>query len=440
MRSRLKLLELMRDKAESLLPDIEQRLGGASLPLAPALQQAVVDGNNLLKALSLGYAMVADAVCGKWSGLGFQKPLLLAVSQALRLNGRRLELAYAAYARGSRSAWTELHRLYRLARAAGAASMPAGERGGIAGTALRQGAAAGFCRADPLRAGRPGSGAVLPRTLRPSGAARTGVHAAGPGRARRLPRPRGGDGGRILAPPMARRCVAAQRPGAALRSAGEEAAGADRRPGTGHPAGQARAAANRGTARISPACCGNWPPVERAAVAPPPRTRFRPRVDVVLGCTALRAFISGPAFHRRTQDGPIAADAEGEMTEWSVTNESPDGFALRYVGGNTGEVKVGEILAIRPRGSSAMHIAIVRRATSTVASLEIGVQMLASRAAAATVNLPGEAGRNRSCNARCRSSSCRACRPSTTPRQSSRRRGRSATASSSTCRAREGTC
>jgi len=130
--------------------------------------------------------------------------------------------------------------------------------------------------------------------------------------------------------------------------------------------------------------------------APPsrrhPRMRFHPRVDVVLGCTALRAFIAGPAFRRRTQDGPIAADAEGEMTEWTVTNESPDGFALRYVGGNTGDVKVGEILAIRPRGSSAMHIAIVRRATSTVASLEIGVQMLASRAAATTVNLSRESG------------------------------------------------
>ena len=35
VRSRIKLLELVRDKAESLLPPIEERLNHATLPLAP---------------------------------------------------------------------------------------------------------------------------------------------------------------------------------------------------------------------------------------------------------------------------------------------------------------------------------------------------------------------------------------------------------------------
>ncbi len=392
VRSRLKLLELMRDKAESLLPDIEQRLGGASLPLAPALQQAVIDGNNLLKALALGYAMVADAVCGKWSGRGFQKPLLLAVSQALRLNGRRLELAYAAYARGSRSAWTELHRLYRLARAAGAASMPA-ENAAESPERLYVNALL-LAFAEPTRFA-PGDLDRVQFYLERYG------HLAQLEPASTLPAP--GERGAFL-----------------VREGATEAGFSLHRWRDGalqpsdlvlrcDPLVKKLLAQIGGLERgILPAKLGlpriaarpEYLPLLRELAklwsAPPsrrhPRMRFHPRVDVVLGCTALRAFIAGPAFHRRTQDGPIAADAEGEMTEWSVTNESPDGFALRYVGGNTGEVKVGEILAIRPRGSSAMHIAIVRRATSTVASLEIGVQMLASRAAATTVNLPGESG------------------------------------------------
>jgi hypothetical protein len=76
------------------------------------------------------------------------------------------------------------------------------------------------------------------------------------------------------------------------------------------------------------------------------------------------------------------------MTEWTVSNESPDGFALRYVSGNTREVRVGEIVAIRPRDNAAIHVCIARRAATAYASLELGVQVLASRAMAATIDLP----------------------------------------------------
>ncbi|MBS1138087.1 MAG: hypothetical protein H6R11_2041 [Proteobacteria bacterium] len=392
VRSRLKLLELMRDKAESLLPGIQQRLDGASLPLPPTLQQAVIDGNSVLKALSLGYAMVADAISGKWSGLGFQKPLLLAVTQGLRLNGRRLELAYAVYARGSRSAWTELHRLYRLVRAAEAASMPAEgaeelpERVYVKALLLAFAEPTRFAPGDLDRVQfyleRYGHLAQLEpaSTLQAAGERgafliREGATEAGFSLHRWRDGPWQPSDLVLRCDPLVKKLVG--------QIDGLERGIMPAKLGLPRNASQPEyLALLRELAKLWSA-----PPSRRH-----PRTHFRPRVDVVLGCTALRAFIAGPAFRRRTQDGPVSADAEGEMTEWTVTNESPDGFALRYVGGNTGEVRVGEILAIRPRGSSAMHIAIVRRATSTVASLEIGVQMLASRAAAATVNLPGEGG------------------------------------------------
>lgn len=392
MRTRLKLLELMRDKAETLLPGIEEQLYGATLPLPPALHQAVIEGNELLKALSLGYAMVADAIAGKWSGLGLQKPLRQAVTQALRLNARRLELAYAVYARGSRSAWTELHRLYRFARAAGVANIPAENEAELPEQIYVRALLLAFAEPTRFAPGdlervrffleRYGNLAKLEAAATLQSQGEPGVF---------LVREEATQAGFSLhrwrdgpwrESDLVLRC------GPLVKKLVVQIDGLERRI---MPArlGLPQVAAEPEYLLLLRELVKLWsaPPSRRH-----PRTRFHPRVNVILGYPALSAFISGPAFRRRTQDEPISMNAQGDVTEWTVTNESPDGFALRYVGGNTGEVTVGEILAIRPHGSSAVHIALVRRATTTVVSLEIGVQILASGATATTVDLAAEDG------------------------------------------------
>ena len=123
--------------------------------------------------------------------------------------------------------------------------------------------------------------------------------------------------------------------------------------------------------------CWSAPATRRYA-----RTRFHPRVDVAVGFSTLWRFLGGGAYQRRSDDAVARSAPSGDMTEWTVSNESPDGFALRYVSGNTSEVRVGEVVAVRPRDNAAVHVCIARRAATTFASLELGVQVLASRAMA----------------------------------------------------------
>jgi cyclic-di-GMP-binding protein len=389
VRTRLKLMETMRDKAESLLPPIEERLNHATLPLPPALQQAVVAVNALLKELASGYAATAARMSGKWYGLGFQKPLRIAVTQGLRLNLRRLRLAYRVYAHGSRSAWTGLHRLYGIARAAGIAAAAANgaetpQRIYVEALLLAFAEPAKFAPGELDRVrlyidryghlARLDAAATLGERREPAAfLIRPSEAASG----RSLLK----WGDRELQPgDLVLRC------GALVEKVNAQIAGLER--GT-PPArlGLPKMAEQPQYAVMLHTLASLWgaPPLRSFR-----RLHFRPRVNAVVGFAALWSFIGGDAFRRRAQDGAPQAVPHGDLTEWTVINESPDGFALRYVSGNATGVKVGEILGLRPRGGSAVHVCVARRAESTVASLELGTQVLASRAVAATITLPGE--------------------------------------------------
>ena len=72
-------------------------------------------------------------------------------------------------------------------------------------------------------------------------------------------------------------------------------------------------------------------------------------------------------------------------SEWMVTNESPDGYALMHVSGSTSTLRVGDIVSIRPQqaatpGESNWHLCIVRWALSdNPEHIEIGLQLLSAR-------------------------------------------------------------
>jgi hypothetical protein len=90
-----------------------------------------------------------------------------------------------------------------------------------------------------------------------------------------------------------------------------------------------------------------------------------------------------------------AHGAAVELSEWMVINESPDGYALMHMTGQTHRLRVGDIAAIQPTGEHAekdptWHICMVRWAVSeNPEHIEIGLQLLASQAVAAQLILPG---------------------------------------------------
>jgi len=82
-----------------------------------------------------------------------------------------------------------------------------------------------------------------------------------------------------------------------------------------------------------------------------------------------------------------------ETSNWMIINESPDGYAFMHVSGKTGELAVGDVAAIRTESGNTWQICIVRWALSeNQEHLELGLQILATRAVPALLALPGEGG------------------------------------------------
>lgn len=113
------------------------------------------------------------------------------------------------------------------------------------------------------------------------------------------------------------------------------------------------------------------------------RRRQSYRANLCLGLNNLWHLLKNPA-------API------RLSEWMVTNESPDGYALMHVTGSTDDLRIGEVVALQAIGESQAsngpwHICIVRWAISeNPEHVEIGLQMIAARALAAKIAQPFE--------------------------------------------------
>lgn len=85
-----------------------------------------------------------------------------------------------------------------------------------------------------------------------------------------------------------------------------------------------------------------------------------------------------------------------ELSEWMVTNESPDGYALMHMSGHTADIRVGDIVALQATEehsgtSTAWHVCIIRWAISeNPEHIELGLQMLAPKAIAVEIAYPYE--------------------------------------------------
>jgi hypothetical protein len=79
-----------------------------------------------------------------------------------------------------------------------------------------------------------------------------------------------------------------------------------------------------------------------------------------------------------------------DTSTWMITNESPDGYSVMHVAGKTGRVSVGDVIALRSESGENWQICIVRWAFSeNPEHLELGLQILATRATPAILARPG---------------------------------------------------
>lgn len=82
------------------------------------------------------------------------------------------------------------------------------------------------------------------------------------------------------------------------------------------------------------------------------------------------------------------------FSEWMVTNESPEGFALMHIAGDTDKLRVGDPIAIQvmsehSRDQAHWQLCIIRWAISeNPEHIEIGLQLLAANPLAARLALP----------------------------------------------------
>ncbi len=86
-----------------------------------------------------------------------------------------------------------------------------------------------------------------------------------------------------------------------------------------------------------------------------------------------------------------------DFSQWMITNESPDGYALMHLNGKAGRIRVGDIVALRTEtdagSSERWQICLVRWAISeNPEHIEIGLQVLAPEAIPALLAIPSDPG------------------------------------------------
>jgi hypothetical protein len=385
---RLERLDALRERAEQVLPQLEEPLSDPSLPLSEAQSRTYAAAEQLLGELAGEYAELAAAMASRRamrSAAGALRPPLM---QAMSFCARRLALRHRIYANGNDPGWLDLHRLYRMARDAGFAdALLGGDQ--TPGRIYLQALLLAF--AEPTRL-QPGEIDQVRDYL-----ARYGhlAEIAPAGSADR----RDAETGCFLVQP------AEARPGRSLRKWRLDRIGPDDLIVRCAPLARRLEAHVEGLERdVAPPMLGlpkraadprylhmlrglhaQWgSPASRRHK----RVQSYPRSDLLAGFDSIWSHLSvRPAEGWPAQSSTPAPGTE-EISEWALHNESPEGYGLAYLGGNTRRLRVGELILIHPRGLPGGQVCAVRRMINReTEGLELGVQVIAPRAIAATVTL-----------------------------------------------------
>jgi len=388
-RTRLTLLDSLREAAESRLPALERTLAAATLPLAEDARRAWAGAAQLLDALAGGYAEVASAAASRWSLRGGSRPIRPPLIQAMRYCARRLALRYRVHAGGNDPGWLDLHRLYGLAREAGfAATLLGGDE--IPEAIYLKALLLSFAEPTRFAAGELDlvqgyldRTAHLAEIVPAEQASRVDADPAC--FLIQVAQPHGGLSLRKWKPERIAPGDLAIRCGQLLARLDGQIAGLEQRvapPMLGLP----KLAADPrylGLMRSLRECWGA-PATRRHK-----RMRAFPRSELVAGFDAVWERRSA----RPAAEAGLPASARTESSEWAIHNESPQGYALGYLRGDTRPVRVGELVAMHPSHQTDDLLCIVRRLVNRWQDgLEVGVQVLGARMVAATVSVrTGEA-------------------------------------------------
>lgn len=387
LHKRMRILDEVDALAANILPTIEDLVADAPLPLSDAANAQAMAADNLLKALANGYQEVIGVIEKQRLGAGLARLLRHALNRASAILCRRQMLAYTAYAPASASSWLLLHQFNAKARGLRTEADSSADRAGE----IDYAAALLLAYADPTKYPRSALRGLLrviaayaPQlTIEPASpfAATPKPDDAG---ARFRIRPDEGRPGRPLGKETrlddsdwvvdCSAVVRALRHDIALRES---------RQGGEPEIGFTELSLLRKLDKM-----WHTQPVRRFN-----RQRFRPRGDLVSGLADVARVLSGEVvLPRRDEVADIGLPADLMVSEWIISDESPDGFGIRYVSGGMNTLEVGQIVGLRPRERSRVHVCQIRRiANGGQGNIDVGLQELAPRVH--VFSLPASGGR-----------------------------------------------
>lgn len=362
---RFKLLEQARGEAERSLPELEKAVNDAVLPLPMTASTAALTADNYLKNLAVAYMGIVSGIAIQSQDAALAHLFRQATRRAMQALLRRQLLAYRAYASPSASSWKQLHDLYRAAKNRGLAA-----DGGARSIERIYVSALLLAYADPYASPRNELGTL--RATVDGLAPLAEIIDAG-----QFEDEEGTTAGRFLVNteegspgcPLGRAAEDGLKAGnfviecrAVVHAldrhlAGENKAGLEVRAPEKMLLNLRNAFGSQASRRFS-------------------RVRFRPKADLIAGFDNVLSFVAQGVLRRRQSDGAATAP-QPPTSEWALINESPDGFAIRYVQGEKWPVQAGDLVLLRTREDGRIHICLVRRiANLDHKKLELGLQEL----------------------------------------------------------------
>lgn len=370
LQMRFKQLEDAWQQAEAALPALETEVAQAVLPLPREATHAAIQADNLLKGLALAYAEIARSILAQPHDPGPNHLPHRAIRRALAMVARRQLLACRAYTSPSPNSWRLLHELYQMACDPSAKPLN-GETAPIEHAYL---GALLFAYLEPNKL--PRSELDLIHACTDQLAAYAVISHATP----EMQNDRGADACFLVRPDAAT-------PGYPLARL---PAGISAKGGLIVDCSQVLAALDRNLARQP------GKPVQPQLDAPAAllqslrvviggrsrrrfsRTQFKPHADLVGGLDQVIALLDGHDLSH---------------SEWSLVDESPDGFLIHFIRGEKSKIGAGDIVALQPRESSKILVCLVRRIATTRNRLELGLQLLAPQVSLINLPAPEEPGR-----------------------------------------------
>lgn len=368
---RFKLLENARVEIKRCLPALEQSISNAVLPLPPDIGDLALTADNFLKNLANAYAGIVASMSVHHQDAGLAHLFQQSARRAMQTLLRRQLLAYRAYASPSAASWQQMHDLYRAARTRGLTGgyeEPNIERLYLSALLLAYVDPGKFPRHEletlrDLITALAAMAAIADAALFERDNTSLG--------ARFLVSTDDGSPGQALArtpenAPLFGNFIIECR---AIVSALDRRITAGDQPHSPHEAPESMlhavrtALGGQASRRFS-------------------RVRFKPKADLVAGFIHAIDFIASGTLTRREGD-PEEITA---ISEWALINESPDGFGIRYQKGDKWLVQAGDLVVLRTREESSIHVCLVRRiANLEHQRLELGLQELSPQAEVITI-------------------------------------------------------